>query len=192
MQVTYKSALNPVNIENANERQQKLFEQAKSIYKFIPNMQKSMANYPPLLESYLNGVSAFRMESGFSIIEQEIVFISISFENNCDYCVASHSLIAEIKAKMSKDLIHKLRNDEKLSDLKLNTLKEFSKHILTEKGYPKIDEVKRFIEVGYSETQVLAIIHAISLKTLSNYVNHIFHTELDTISKVWEWDSKSR
>ena len=132
------------------------------------------------------------MESGFSIIEQEIVFISISFENNCDYCVASHSLIAEIKAKMSKDLIHKLRNDEKLSDLKLNTLKEFSKHILTEKGYPKIDEVKRFIEVGYSETQVLAIIHAISLKTLSNYVNHIFHTELDTISKVWEWDSKSR
>ena len=192
MQATYKSDLNPVNIENANERQLKLLEQAKSVYKFIPNMQKSMANYPPLLESYLNGVSAFRMESGFSIIEQEIIFISISFENNCDYCVASHSLIAEIKAKMSKDLIHKLRNDEKLPDLKLNTLKEFSKHILTEKGYPKIEEVKRFIEIGYSETQVLAIIHAISLKTLSNYVNHIFHTELDTISKVWEWDSKSR
>ena len=32
-----------------------------------------------------------------------------------------------------------------------------------------------------------SIILAISIKTISNYTNHIFHTELDTVFKSREW-----
>lgn len=187
MNSTYKVSLPSINFENSNKRQKALLEQTKKTYRFLPNMQSKMVNYPPLLESYLDGVASFRKESGFTLIEQEVIFLVISFENNCDYCVASHSLIADLKAKMPRSIIEELRSDKKLSDSKLNALKMFTTHILLERGFPNESETQKFIDAGYSENQILAIIHAISLKTLSNYINHIFDTELDTMTKVWKW-----
>ena len=187
MNSTYKVSLPPINFENSNERQKALLEKTKKTYRFLPNMQSKMGNYPPLLESYLDGVASFRKESGFTLIEQEVIFLVISFENNCDYCVASHSLIADLKAKMPRNIIEELREDKVLSDSKLNTLKIFTKHMLLERGFPNESETQKFMDAGYTENQILAIIHAISLKTLSNYLNHVFDTDLDTMTKVWEW-----
>jgi len=47
--------------------------------------------------------------------------------------------------------------------------------------------VKAFIDVGYSEVAMLEIIQTISVKTISNYSNHLFHTTLDGIFKEREW-----
>ena len=45
---------------------------------FVPNMYANMANGPGLLEAYLHGYELFRATSGFTPVEQEVVFLSIN------------------------------------------------------------------------------------------------------------------
>ena len=47
------------------------------------------------------------------------------------------------------------------------------------RGNPTDADAKAFLDSGYSEKQILGIILAIGVKVLSNYTNHIFHTEVD-------------
>lgn len=44
-----------------------------------------------------------------------------------------------------------------------------------------------FFDAGYTESHILGIVLAISVKVISNYSNHIFHTELDAgfASRAW-------
>jgi alkylhydroperoxidase family enzyme len=42
-------------------------------------------------------------------------------------------------------------------------------------------DAQAFLSAGFDEKQILEIILAISVKTLSNYANHIFHTDLDAV-----------
>lgn len=48
-------------------------------------------------------------------------------------------------------------------------------------------DVDGFLSAGYSERQVLEIILAIAVKTLSNYSNPLFHTPVDAMfaSRAW-------
>ena len=46
-------------------------------------------------------------------------------------------------------------------------------------GRPTSQTVKAFLAAGYSERDLLYIVLAIAVKTLSNFFNHAFATELD-------------
>jgi AhpD family alkylhydroperoxidase len=57
-------------------------------------MYAVMANSPGLLETCMDGYDRFREDSGLAPAGQEVVFLTISRTNGCEYCVAAHSLIA--------------------------------------------------------------------------------------------------
>ena len=61
----------------------------------LPNMYANMANSPSLLQTYLEGYERFRASSGFTPTEQEVVFLVISRFNECTYCMAAHSFVAD-------------------------------------------------------------------------------------------------
>lgn len=48
-------------------------------------------------------------------------------------------------------------------------------------------DVQHFLDAGYSERHILEIILAISVKTLSNYANHLFHTPIDGVFAGRAW-----
>ncbi len=55
------------------------------------------------------------------------------------------------------------------------------------RGRPTAQVVKPFLEAGYGERQILEIVLAVSVKTISNYVNHLFDTPVDAAFKTWGW-----
>ena len=61
------------------------------------------------------------------------------------------------------------------------------------RGNPSEQDAAEFLDAGYSEAQILGVILAISVKTLSNYSNHIFHTEIDDAfaGRLWEGPERS-
>lgn len=61
-----------------------------------------MAHAPGALSTYLHGMDWFRKESGFTPAEQEVVLLVISRINDCHYCVAAHSMIAEKVSKVRR------------------------------------------------------------------------------------------
>jgi uncharacterized peroxidase-related enzyme len=178
-----------VQIEEATETQKEILIKARKENKMIPNMYKAMANSPILLKSYMAAYKDFREQSNFSTVEQEVVFLTISVENNCNYCMAAHSLLADMVSKVPPSVTDAIRNGDKIQDTKLKALSDFVIVMINKRGNPSEEDVREFFDGGYNEKYILDIILAISIKTISNYTNHIFHTELDSAFKIREWSS---
>ncbi|MDR9457149.1 MAG: carboxymuconolactone decarboxylase family protein [Salegentibacter sp.] len=176
---TYKIGLEPVELENANEQQKEILENAKKANGMIPNMYKNMVNFPALQNTYDSGYSDFRKDSDFTPAEQEVVLLTVSVDNSCEYCTAAHSYLAENVSKTPKAVIEAIREGKEIEDDKLRALHEFTKVMNESRGNPTPEQAKKFLDAGYSEKQILAIILAQAVKTISNYSNHIFHTEVD-------------
>ena len=53
-------------------------------------------------------------------------------------------------------------------------------------------ELATFLAAGYSERHALELVLAIAVKTISNYSNHLFHTQIDPVFASYGWDSAKR
>jgi uncharacterized peroxidase-related enzyme len=183
----YTLTLSPKALHNADPKTKAVLERAKAQTGFIPNMFAGMANSPGLLETYLDGHNRFRRDSGFTPAEQEVVFLTISRDNGCEYCMAAHSVIADRMSKVPPPVTEAIRTGQAIPDSKLAALSVFTSTLLATHGRPSKADVLAFLSAGYGERQVLEIILAIGVKTLSNYANHLFHTPVDEIFASREW-----
>lgn len=186
---TYRISMQPVKSEEAEGTAKTLLENAKKQLGIVPNMYANMANLPALLDSYNHGYNLFRKEVGFTPVEQEVIFLTISKENGCEYCMAAHSVVADMMSKVPVAVTEAIRSDEEIPDNKLSSLSAFTSILVNKRGRPSEADAKEFLQAGYTEKHILAIILAISVKTISNYSNHIFHTPVDTLFKAREWSA---
>jgi hypothetical protein len=69
----------------------------------------------------------------------------------------------------------------------LRTLSAFTRAMLVKRGRPSREDVGAFLAAGYGERQVLEIVLAIAVKTISNYTNHLFETPVDQPSERRTW-----
>lgn len=187
MKETPNLSLSPVAIADASGPAKAVLEDAQRRLGFVPNMYAVMANSPGLLETYVGGYGRFRQASGFSAPEQEVVFLTISRENGCTYCVAAHSVIADAMSKVPPEVTDAIRDGRAIPDARLGALSRFTKVMVESRGMPDRREVEAFLKAGFSERQVLEIVLAIAVKTLSNYANHLFLTPVDArfASRAW-------
>jgi AhpD family alkylhydroperoxidase len=126
-------------------------------------------------------------KSSLTAVERQVAILAISRYNECDYCMAAHSVIAAMQ-KVPPDVIQAVRDDQPIADAKLEALRVFASAMVDKRGWLAEDEVAAFLEAGYSKAQVLEIVLAASLKTVSNYANHLAETPLDDAfaSRAWE------
>lgn len=180
--------LSILDIETAAGKAKALLEGAKQKLGFVPNMYGAMANEPALFEAYSSGYDAFRAECGFTPAEQEVVFLAISRENGCSYCMAAHSFVADVMSKVPAVVTDAIRDGRPINDAKLEALADFTTKMVRTRGRPSDADVAAFQAAGYSEKNMLGIILAISVKTLSNYTNHVFHTPVDAAfaGRIWK------
>ncbi|RTK98344.1 MAG: carboxymuconolactone decarboxylase family protein [Neisseriaceae bacterium] len=173
--------LTPLTLSQASPQQQAELEQGQRQVGFIPNMYACMAHAPGLLATYLQGYGAFRQHAGFTPAEQEVIFLAISQENQCDYCVAAHNMLAEKKSAVPAPTLQAIRSGQAITEPRLAALYAFARDMVQTRGRPCPRLGASFLEAGYSETQVLYLILAIGVKTLSNFANHYCQTPLDEV-----------
>ena len=182
-------ALPPLTPETADAASADLLGEARKRMGFVPNMYARMAHSHGLLETYIRGQALFRQESGLSPAEQEVVFLAISRENECTYCVAAHSFLAGAVSKVPPDVTQALRDGRPVPDTRLAALAAFTRTLVTSRGFPLRPAVAAFLAAGFNERHVLEIVLAIGLKTMSNYANHLLATPIDERFAGHEWPS---
>ena len=116
-----------------------------------------------------------------------MVLLVISYENGCEYCMAAHSTMADFFSNVPKEVTNAIREDKPIEDKKLSALATITREMLLSRGRPDASIVDHFMQAGYSEQQLLDIVLAISVKTLSNYTNHLFSTPVDKAFKAREF-----
>ena len=174
-------------IRDEDSKIRNLLQQAEKKLGFLPNMYANMANAPYLLETYLFGYDKFRTESGFSPAQQEVVLLTISRANRCHYCVAAHSFLADHVSKVPAAVTDAIRDGSEIGDDKLRALSSFTLHLQQTQGRPDSEQFQQFFAAGFSEQHLLDMLLAISVKTISNYANHLFATPVDDLFKAREW-----
>jgi len=131
-----------------------------------------------LLDTYVHGYERSAL-SGFTPAEQEVVLLAVSRENGCTYCVAAHSFIADKMSGVPEAVTNAIRDGQPIPDARLAALHDFTRTMVIKRGLPDKTDVSAFLAAGYSERQILEVVLAIAVKTLSNYANHLFHTPVD-------------
>lgn len=175
----FKTSLPLRNPDDADQAVSTPLKDAQAKVGMVPNMYRAMANLPALLDTYSHAYTKFRSEAGFTPVEQEVVFLAISRANGCHYCMAAHSFVGDMMTKVPTEVTDAIRDGRPIADSRLEALRAFA-HVMTEsRGNPSPEEARAFLDAGFSETHILGIILALSAKVISNYTNHIFHTELD-------------
>lgn len=109
----------------------------------------------------------------------KVIFLALSKSNGCDYCMAAHSTRAANFFGVPKEILSAIRSGTKFPYNKIAALYALVVKANENRGRPEPMLVNDFLNAGYSEKDLLAIISTLSVKILSNYSNHLFDTDVD-------------
>ncbi len=158
----------------------------KKNFGMIPNVEKVMALSPQLLSGYAHMWDLFETTT-FTPIERQVVYMTANFENECNYCVPWHTMLAK-KAGMEPSEVAALRSGAPLSDPKLEALRGFARALIANRGKASEADLRVFFNAGYSNVQALEVILGLSIKLISNYTNSIAGTPLDPEVEKLRWE----
>lgn len=142
-------------------------------YGFVPNLAGVIAESPGALNALLGALSSFDApEMTLSALERQVVLLAVSVKNRCDYCAAAHSMLASMNG-LDDHQLQKLQRGETLDDSRLEALRQLAEALVERRGWLPEGAVSNFLAAGFDKAQVLEVILGVSLKTLTNYVNHV-------------------
>jgi len=152
---------------------------------FVPNLMGVLAAAPAALQAYVELAQLFESTSP-SPEEKQVVLLTVSFENGCEYCMAAHTLAAKM-AGMTPETIEALRIGGPLPDGRLEALRTFTGAVVRQRAVVPDEAVRAFLAAGFKPQQILEVLVGVTQKTLSNYVNHIAETPLDEAFSGAKW-----
>ena len=157
---------------------QEVLGKVKQTYGFVPNLYTEFATHSPAVaDVYLTAMKLIG-EASLSPKEQQAVILAISSYNDCAYCKAAHGTVAGMVG-LPKEEIEAITTGELPSDSRLRSLITVARRILGKRGWLSADDLAEFEAQDIDRGQVYEIVALIGIKTISNFVNHIAHTEID-------------
>lgn len=153
---------------------------------FVPNLFAKMAEAPAAVEAYQELDRIFGQTS-LSPVERETVLLAVSVYNKCHFCVAAHSGRAKQAGIEAGDL-QALRGGRDLPDPRLRALARFTRAVVDQRGWLDDGTVQAFLDAGFERRHVFEVLIGVSIKTLSNYANHIAATPLNEQLEGLAWD----
>lgn len=166
-----------------------ILENVEAAWKFIPNLHRILAESPATLEAYSTAFSLFD-KSSFTAKERQVIYLAINYENECEYCMSGHSALAAM-AGVDADVIEALRENTTVANARLQALRSFAASVTRTRANLETGELEAFLAAGFTKAQVLEVILAVSVKTISNYVNHVANTPLDGFMDGTRWVAPS-
>lgn len=173
-------------IESAPSGAKPILEGAQKALGFVPNLYATMADAPALLEGYTTLSGVFD-KSALSPTERQVVLLTTSFENDCDYCMAAHTAISGMQS-VPADVVASLREGTPIADAKLEALRAFTRTLVQARGFAQDGDVQALLDAGYTRSTVLEVILGVGLKTMSNFTNHVAKTPLDDAFQPVKWE----
>ncbi len=173
--------------ETAPKQSQKILETTEKAFGFIPNLVAVLAESPAGVKGYRTLMGIFD-ESSLTPTEKQIVLLAVSRYNECHYCVAAHTVIADMQ-KVPQVVTNAIRNDLPIADNKLEALRVFTTKVVDKRGWVNKEDIQAFLNSSYSRQQLIEVIMGVALKTYSNYFNHIAEIPVDDAFASRDWSA---
>lgn len=168
-----------------------LIERSIRTYAFLPKLHAVLAVSPAAYQAYLDTFEYFEKKTTLTPLEQQVVFQTSNYENDCQYCMPGHTFLMKL-AKMPDTVIEALREGKPIADQRLEALHLYTQRLLTQRGHLSEAEIKEFIDAGYTRRQALDVLVGLAAKLVSNFTNALARTELDDPVKPYAWTHPDR
>ena len=142
----------------------------------VPNLFKTLAHSPAVLQSYVRQSEALAGGSLSPALREQIALVTAG-TNGCDYCASAHTLMGKGAGLKQEEMANNLRGSA--DNAKTQAALDFAKAIVLNRGHVTDDEIKAVRGAGYSEAELVEIIAHVSANLFTNYFNHIAKTVID-------------
>jgi len=161
--------------ESVSETNQGLFDQLKKGLGMVPNLYATLAHSETALGDYL---ALQNSKSSLTAKQREVISLVVSQVNECQYCLAAHTVLGKMKG-FTDDQVIELRRGQASFDSQLDTLATFVKSAAVNRG--KVSDIERFelFEAGFTQENVVDIVFTICDKIITNYLHIITEVPVD-------------
>ena len=100
------SIIKPISENDAKGKVKKIYNEIKKIRKIkkIPNFWQAIASDVDTLERTWNSLQQVMKKGSLDPLTKELIYVSVSMTNSCEYCIRSHTLAAKKKGMTEKML----------------------------------------------------------------------------------------
>jgi len=153
-------------------------EMAKDYYGLVPEIIKVVNKENPAVAQIYIAAMELMEDGELADDEREAVILAISRYNDCHYCARTHAALGYAAGLSRKDI--ELINQGRLPmGERLKAVVQATRLILDKSGWLEEEDLDQLAERGITRMHLYEINALISLKTLSNYINHVAQTKID-------------
>lgn len=172
--MTRLQALDPAT---AAGKTKELFDAVQGKLGVVPNMMRTMANSPAVLEGYLN-LSGALSHGSLNSRTGELIALTVGEANDCDYCIAAHNFIGEKLLKTDPSVILAARKADSAYP-KTKAILQLAKTLVDKNGRVNNDDVDSAKKAGITEGEIAEIVAHVALNVMTNYLNNTANTIVD-------------
>ena len=170
------SRLQALDPAAATGKAQALLEGVRKKLGVVPNMMRTMAASPSVLEGYL-GLSGALGSGQLPAGLREQIALAVAQANDCGYCLAAHSLLGGKAGLAADDVLAARRGDA--SDPRAQAAIRFALAVVAARGGVSDAYLERVRGAGFGDGEIAEIVAHVALNVLTNYLNRVAATTID-------------
>ncbi|HSE25865.1 MAG TPA: carboxymuconolactone decarboxylase family protein [Pyrinomonadaceae bacterium] len=168
--------IQPISYEESTGKVKELLTGVKQALGMTPNMMKTMAQSPAVLEAYLNFSATLGGGSLDAKLREQIALVSAEV-NGCGYCAAAHTAIGKM-IDLGEDEILAARKGHSI-DARANAALQFARNVIVNRGEISDADLQAVKDVEFSDGEISEILATVALNIFTNYFNLIARTDID-------------
>lgn len=168
--------LHPVDIEATTGRTRELLIAVQEELGMVPNLIRTMACSPAVLDGYLGLSRALAAGQLLGTLREQVA-LTVAELNGCAYCLAVHSALGRL-AGLSEEAIRDGRRGVS-PDRAVEAALRFARRVITQRGQVDDLDIARLRHAGYSDGEIAEIVGHVALSVFTNYFNQVAGTRLD-------------
>lgn len=168
--------LKPIDPQTATGPTKDLLDGVQRKLGMVPNLMRTFANSPVVLEAYLRFGEALAGGVLSGKLREQIA-LSVSERNGCSYCLAAHSALGRMQGLSDEELLDSRRGSS--TDSRTEAALRLAERIVETRGWVSDEDLGAARAAGYSETEIAEIVAQVMLITFSNTFNHVAETDVD-------------
>ncbi len=142
----------------------------------VPNIFKTMAQSPAVLNGYLALSGSFADGKLPAALREQIALVTAG-HSGCNYCASAHSALGKMAGLEADEMQRNLSGNA--SDVKTQAALTFASKLVVNRGHVSDTDIASVKAAGYSEEEMLEIFGNVAANLFTNYFNHLAGTEID-------------
>jgi len=170
------SRVSVVDPATAPSPAKELFAVVKGKFGMVPNLLKTMAHSPAVLEGFL-GLNAALAKGTLQARVREQIALLVSQQNGCEYCLSGHSLTGKLAGLKPEEIV--AARHGQASDPHAQAVLTLTKNVLDRHGDVTDEQFEAARSAGVTDAELAEVVGNIAVMTLTNYLNELAHTDID-------------